>query len=120
MKREPRKIDDGSVRRATIIASGMKQDTLESAALLQSDRDQVKRLAEQLCETCYYLRKGGIAGAAITTQPCGICHIDQIYSSTATHALCQPCALKHELCKQCGADIELRHARKLDLDTEPA
>lgn len=111
MQRNAVKIDAATVMRATTLANGWKRDTLKTAEKLKVDAERDKRVAEQLCETCYYLRKGGLAGQAITTQPCGICAAPQTYSSTATHVLCLSCAVSNELCKRCGADFDLKPNR---------
>lgn len=113
MQRPAKKIDSVAVQRATTFARGWKADTLRVAERLKEDSDAEQRKAEQLCQTCYYLRKSGIAGQAITTQPCGICEENQTYSSTATDVLCKPCAEKHQLCKRCGADIKFRTTTRI-------
>lgn len=112
MERKAVKIDAASVARATFVAKRWRDDTLKTAQKLDCDSEAKQRLSEQLCETCYYLRKGGLAGAAVTQQPCGICHDLQTYGSTATHTLCMKCAKKYELCKRCGADIGFRERPK--------
>jgi len=112
VERKAVKIDAASVARATFVAKRWRDDTLKTAQKLDCDSEAKQRLSEQLCETCYYLRKGGLAGAAVTQQPCGICHDLQTYGSTATHTLCMKCAKKYELCKRCGADIGFRERPK--------
>lgn len=73
---------------------------------LKDDPSRESRLADQTCLRCAYHSR--IGGAAITTQPCGLCGANQVFGSTATDLLCQPCAVANELCKHCAGDIEGR------------
>lgn len=111
MERRAVKIDRVSVERATTFARSWRDDALKKAGKLELDTEAPERIKQQLCQTCYYLKKGGIAGQAITMQPCGVCNENQTYSSTATDVLCMGCARVYELCKKCGADIHLKNRR---------
>lgn len=104
-------IDPASVTRSTDSAIGHAESLVESALRFLADKDAKDRRKESKCKRCYYIWHSRIGGAAMTTQYCGICDTPVLYGSTATDKLCLPCALKHELCKQCGADVQLRPRR---------
>jgi len=86
------------------------QDVIDRAKRITEDTDKQNRLKEQNCKCCYYGSR--IGGQAITTQPCMCCDTPVMYGSTATDALCMPCAKENDLCKRCGGDIEMRTRRK--------
>ena len=111
MERPAVKIDSVSVTSSTDHAIGHGADYVERALGFLADRGRKERLKRSLCRRCYYIWIERIGGAAMTNQSCGICGEDVMYSSTATDKLCLRCAVKHELCKQCGADIHLRPRR---------
>jgi hypothetical protein len=104
-------IDSVSVTRATDSAISYSEDMVCAALAFLRDDCKKQRLAEGLCKFCFCFRKERIGGAAMTTQPCGICEQDQHYGSTATDKLCLSCAVQHQVCKQCGADVHLRPRR---------
>lgn len=104
-------IDSVSVTRATDFAINYADTTIQQALEYMRDDQKKSRLDKGLCKFCFYMRSERIGGAAITTQPCGICEQDQRYGSTATDKLCAKCAVEHQLCKQCGADLMLRPRR---------
>jgi len=93
---------------ATYRARHRTEEFLEKARRATADSERADRLKAQLCVCCFYIAYPRIGGAALTTQPCGACQKPQVYASTATDVLCVECARSHELCKRCGADIELR------------
>jgi hypothetical protein len=86
-------------------------ETIKRANNFQTDPDKPQRLDKFLCIFCFY-HGGFIAGQGFTRRDCMRCHQSQTYSSTETHALCEPCAKIAKLCKLCGADIELKVRRK--------
>lgn len=85
-------------------------DAIELAQRLIDDTDKSARLKAQLCQACHYFSR--MAGAACTAQPCACCASPQMYGSTATDVLCNPCAKEHSLCKHCGGDLEMRVGRR--------
>lgn len=101
-------VNSASVARATFRARHYTEQFLQNARRLTEDSERAERCQAQLCVFCYYINHPRIGGAAITTQPCGMCQAPQVYASTATDVLCLSCAQSHELCKRCGADIALR------------
>ena len=113
MNRLKAKIDQSSMEWATDRALDSINIAVKRAMGCTIDPDKKERLSKSICSSCWYNEYGRIGGAAMTSQPCGLCGKDQIYSSTATDVLCTPCALSNELCKQCGADVRLRPRRKL-------
>lgn len=86
-------------------------DIMLIARRLQHDPEKKKRERDQKCIHCYYVMRVRIGGAAMTTRPCALCPTEQTFASTATDALCMPCARNNDLCKQCGGDIRLRVRR---------
>ncbi len=80
---------------------------------LNLDPEHDKRTGEQLCRTCYYMRRHVLAGQAITDTVCRFCDEEMQFNSTYTDALCLPCAKKYRLCKHCVADIEFRVRKKM-------
>jgi predicted nucleic acid-binding Zn ribbon protein len=113
MNQPPKKIDQDSVTWSTEISLERIQKTKDQAIKYVLDPDKKIRVEKSFCIPCYY-QNGRVGGAAMTVQPCGICLVDQRYSSTATDALCFPCASNHSLCKQCGADLALKPRRKFN------
>lgn len=93
---------DNSVSGYTIKA------TLALSSNLQNDPHKEERLKKGLCLCCYYKRGMRIGMAAITSKECGLCDTVVSYGSSATDNLCEPCAALNRLCKQCGADVNLK------------
>lgn len=108
-------VDHAHHQRATRRARAWNQRILETAAALQSDADRERRLEAQLCACCYYVRSPQLSQPAVARQPCGLCGTVQIYPTLATDVLCLECAKQADLCKRCGADLELRPDRVLRL-----
>lgn len=111
MERRAKRIDFVSVARDTDYALDLGKTYVEKAFKWLGDPKRKDRILQNLCKTCYYIRNERIGGAAMTTQPCGVCEVPVTYSSTCTDALCAACAKKQELCKHCGADVRLRPRR---------
>lgn len=107
-KRDMMKESDFKLK--TFLARSRVKKTLELAKQLEADSDSTKRVQQQKCKSCHYFPR--IAGQAFTSKPCACCGEVQTFSSTATDAFCQPCATKHDLCKTCGGDREMRDDRK--------
>ena len=89
----------------------MQKDRLESYEKFFTDLEKIKRIAEQECVLCYYNSK--IGGAAMTNSDCGLCEKAMMFGSTNVDKLCADCAKNHDLCKHCGADINLKKRNKL-------
>lgn len=100
----------GLMRGNTERAQARIADLKRLSDAIQADSEADQRRARQLCKACYYFT--GLGGAAITTQPCMSCQVDQTYGSTNTDALCMPCAQAGSLCKHCGADVDLKARRQ--------
>ncbi len=110
MDRPAPTMNAATLAQATFRSRAQVQRVLDHAQDLLTDPHQTDRLAAQLCKACFY-GPPRMGGAAMTTQPCMCCGTDQMYGSTNTDVLCQPCAQAHDLCKHCGADLELRADR---------
>lgn len=111
MKFQAQQLDVIAMTSATHRAKSMAEDLIQKAARLEADPEREKRVSLGLCRWCHYAGSR-IGGAALTTQPCSSCGEDQHYGSTATDALCLPCAKSHGLCKRCGGDRETRTLRR--------
>jgi len=109
------RIDLSSVNRNTSRALTQGAEIMALADAYEQDADRYERWKDQLCCACFYLRRGRLAGQAFTDRPCGVCGVSMTFPTTATDALCPECSKKLKLCKRCGADIELRKRRKLDV-----
>lgn len=111
-------INHARMKRATDLARKWNEEVVKSARALETDPERDSRREAQLCPCCFYVRSPRIGGAAITQQPCGLCESVETYASTATDVLCLECAKAHDLCKRCGADLELRPLRVLEIGHE--
>ena len=83
---------------------------IQLARDLGNDSDKEARILKQRCKACHYFSR--MAGQAFTSQPCAACGTSQTYSSTNTDVLCMDCAKRHDLCKHCGGDLEMRAGRR--------
>ncbi|MFK4706047.1 hypothetical protein ABIC83_002886 [Roseateles asaccharophilus] len=110
MQKKARPMTEQSMRSATWMSARRVQDLLKLAQKLQDDPQQEQRLAAQRCKACFYFTAMG--GAAMTTQPCMSCGVDQQYSSTNTSAMCASCAESGNLCRHCGGDIGMDMGRQ--------
>lgn len=115
--RPVRKIRQSEMEWATNYALERIQSGQRVALERATDWKKKERRAASKCRACFY-SSSRIGGAAMTSQPCGICEKDQMYSSTCTDVVCIDCARLHQICKECGADVELRPRRKLGFFTE--
>ena len=111
MRQRKRIVDRVSMERASVTAKGYIENIFNQAERLKADPEKKERIEKCLCKFCYYSASGW-GGAAMTNRPCGICESDELYSSTNTDTLCKECSSAHDLCKHCGADINLRVRRK--------
>lgn len=112
MEKRIEKVSNRTIQHQTYRAKENAQYILDKAERFSQDPDKSKRVSNCLCKTCYYINNTRMAGARITNKPCGICEVDMCFSSTATDKTCLPCATKHNLCKQCGGDINMKQRRK--------
>lgn len=95
---------------ATETASRRVKSWLDLARKVTEDSDKAARLERQECKGCFYSSRMG--GAAMTSRDCMCCDKSQLFGSTNTDVLCQPCAVAESLCKHCGGDLELRTQRR--------
>lgn len=93
-------------------ATSMRKNILDNYRKTVQDPDKELREKDQLCQVCYYGSR--IGGAAITCANCGYCNKEMTFGSTAVDVLCPECAHALGVCKQCGADMEYKHRRKLE------
>jgi hypothetical protein len=88
-----------------------KAHYIQKALFLSTDPDKKKRHEVGLCPVHYYDHTN-IGGAAITKCMCGLCGEEMVFSSTSVDKVCAECAKTKQLCKYCGADIDLKRRRK--------
>jgi hypothetical protein len=110
MKQRPMIMNIGNMSLATRRALGVVKHVTDMANAMATDPRQGERLKKHECRACFY--SGRISGAAMTERDCMSCGGEQQYGSTATDALCLPCAKAHSLCKHCGGDLDMRTQRK--------
>ncbi len=97
-----------TVNRHTFYANKAIEKARKNLARCEVDAEREARCNVYECKMCFYLRGARLAGQAFTDRPCDICAKVVTYSSTATMKYCKPCAEKHQLCRECGGDLELR------------
>lgn len=107
MQQRAAKVDKSHIEFRTSMAKDAVKAAIERGEKMRGDPDKVKRKAAQKCIRCYY-DSARIGGAAMTERACGICDEPQTYGSTATDELCQACADRNLLCKQCGGDVDMK------------
>lgn len=110
MRRPMLLMNPANMVRATESAKSQVHDAIKRAKDIAEDSDKTRRLAAQECKACFYFSR--IGGAAMTSQDCMCCGVEQLHSSTNTDALCIECAVKCKLCKHCGGDLEMIVRRK--------
>lgn len=106
------KIDAVRIERETT----WRRDRVEHARKLVAlaDGEQAKeRRAAVLCPVCYI---GGTQGGATSTErPCAFCETTLRSGNACVEVLCAKCAAESQLCRRCGADIDLKYRRKRKL-----
>lgn len=95
----------------TSIARQQIDRAVRAIDLLTTDLYREDRLASGQCRCCYYLKGDTVAGQAMTTWFCRLCGTRGLHANTNTPRLCEACSTTHELCRRCGADIDLRKHR---------
>lgn len=110
MDRKQQAFDKHTMVTRTHVARSQVEAAVQRARDLDEDSDKTRRLARQFCKACHYFPR--LAAQASAVQPCACCSAPQQYSSSATDALCPPCAKTHSLCKHCGGDLEMRTGRR--------
>lgn len=111
MVRHTIKVDRALIVSRTDHGHAQIEDALRRAKELQEDPRKEERLKKHECKACFYLR-GRIGAAAMTRQDCGICGKEQMFGSSCTDVICPECAKANQLCRRCGADLELRTRRR--------
>jgi hypothetical protein len=100
------------IDKATLTAIREGDKLIQLAEDFQKDSEKTKRLDQQTCKRCFYLRRGTLVMQAITEQSCGICDEEQHYSNSHTDVICKVCAKENDLCAHCGSDINLTQLKK--------
>lgn len=95
--------------------SRMAIDSIKRSALeVAFDHKRNERLDAGKCLTCFYLKRGAIAGQAITEWACGNCGQTSSHPNTNTPRYCLECSKDYRICVGCGADINLRTRLKVN------
>lgn len=115
MKARKRIIDIVSIMQANTHAKNFNDSILESAEKINTDPEKTERLTKNLCITCYYVNAGRVGGAAMTSVDCGICDVETTFSNTCVDVICPSCATANNLCKHCGADMNLVNKRNREI-----
>lgn len=110
LKQPPKVMHVGIMITATECAMNRVLAWIALAEEVKMDARKTERLKRQECKSCFYASR--IGGSAMTERPCMCCGSVMVYTSTATDVLCPGCAQKHQLCKHCGGDLEMRSRRK--------
>ncbi len=111
MNMKPQAMNIANMVYATERSKDRVKQFMDLAARITADSERSERKTKQECVACFYI-VGRIGGAAITKRPCMSCGLDQMYGSTNTDVLCIECAHKHNLCKHCGGDVDMKVRRK--------
>ena len=82
---------------------------------IDADEQRKERREKGVCPVCFYREGGRVGGARCTSAQCGFCDETLHSGSTAIDVLCQSCAVASGICRQCGADMELKNRRKREL-----
>lgn len=94
-----------TARFKTSMARQIAVEHLQAALDYKADAEKKQRLKNGYCRTCFYLRRGLMAGQAFTAWECGICGAEKVHHHTGTPVVCAPCSKEHRICVECGGDI---------------
>lgn len=78
----------------------------ELLMMYDNDAEKELRKSAQLCRYCYYTGKNALAGQAFSDALCIDCGKHMTFPTTSTDQLCLECAIKRNLCKHCGAEMD--------------
>ena len=106
------KIDRCSIERANNYALTSIEWATKMAEGYQEDPDRKQRLDASECFSCYRPYGGGRQGTDTGKFLCGICNQPTFVTSPRADVLCLKCAKENQLCKHCGADVDLKSRRK--------
>lgn len=113
-----KQMTQGDMRIATEYSVQRMKDYLELSYKLINDPDKVARIKKCECRWCFYSPKWH-AGMPRAYQ-CGVCGVDHVRGNPLIIKICQQCATKHSLCRECGGDLEMRARRRNWPDIGPA
>jgi hypothetical protein len=112
---QPQQIDLIRVLNAT---AGVN-DALETYRRAIEDPKRHDRIVlDSQCRYCFYVSRR-IGGAAVTQALCAGCGKVMTFGNTSTDLLCQSCAKLSGLCRHCGADVNGKMRRKINLPLPP-
>ena len=89
------------------------QEYMQRAIQAEKDMYYKDRLKNRLCMSCYYLQETIFACTEITQSNCKICDKEMIFGTSLITPICDECAKKYRLCKQCMCDINFKKRRKI-------
>lgn len=110
MKTQLRKLKKTDVQWTTDNQKERFKSVVKTALNYVNDPEKTKRRSEQYCICCFY-RGSVMAGTSMTESQCGICEKEMRWNSTHQEKLCITCAKEWILCRECGANIDLKEPR---------
>lgn len=105
MRAAPRPFSASSGEMQTRIAQWEIERLLRIAKQVVADEEREARVAACQCLRCWYCRRDTITGQAMTMWACGLCAKETMHSNTGVPRLCKACAATHNLCAECGGDV---------------
>ncbi|MCY9873857.1 hypothetical protein [Vibrio barjaei] len=78
---------------------------------LRADSESERRTDSKLCLLCYYLPMEEDLQFKQTVKPCGICDAQMTSNFAITDVICSKCSSFEGICKNCGADYELKEKK---------
>ena len=103
MIKSRRNITTNSIR----LANHRANHEIKSMRKRLADFDNHDHGKDGYCKFCTFIRPDPIGGAAMTNAECGLCDTVMTFGSTVTDVLCKSCAEHNQLCRRCGADLDL-------------
>lgn len=98
--------DEKTCEDRTYFRKRRMQDMKSKVVLYDDDPNKEERLEKHLCKSCFYVYNSGWAGQAFTTVKCEDCDKEMTFGSTDTDNFCDDCAIKNNVCKHCGAEMD--------------
>lgn len=100
------KNDAASINNYTDRAKNRIRHLEERIAKTYKDPNREQRLIKYECRVCFYTER--ICGQGFTKYTCAGCNIELSHPNTCVPRLCLSCAQVEEVCRNCGADLELK------------
>jgi hypothetical protein len=95
-----------AVQSATERAKTFIDNTLSLSKRLVEDPEAKERIRSHMCRWCFYAGRQRLVGQALTDYTCAKCRSTSTHANTGVPVLCEICAGRCKLCKQCMGDRE--------------